>query len=279
MARYNHDICSNHMNEWQGEMSMLKSEKQKAMIYELLLANNRITVHEVMESLHISESTVRRLFNSIEEDEKAIRIHGGLQLVQNSQTDYSFINMSKQHTQEKIRIGDCALQFIKSSEAIYLDGGTTIMQLANSIAGRVESGQLKDLMVVTNSYAIVELLSPYCKIILIGGEYRSKRMDFAGAISERLVKSMQFQKCFLGADGIDLTEGLMVTDVETAALNEIILKHSAESYILADSSKFLEKSFMPYGSIYSITHIITDLGLDENIQKRFKEKKISYSLA
>ena len=68
---------------------------------------------------------------------------------------------------EKRRIAEAALAFVEPGDTIYLDGGSTVLELARLLRDRT------NLTVVTNSlHTAHELSGRGPRLILIGGEAR-----------------------------------------------------------------------------------------------------------
>ena len=222
-----------------------------------------------MSMLNVSESTVRRLFQELESKGKVIRTLGGIQLIQNNIFDYSFDNIEQRQVQEKTRISEYAGNFLNAGDVAFFDSGTTMYYLSIAVADRIKSGALKDIIVFTNSLANLQILSPVCETILVGGKYRFKRRDFVGYTSEKMVKDYNYSKCFIGADGINLTEGMMTTDIDTGRINELIVERSDKVIALIDSKKFDKRSFTSYAPLDKIDIIVTDSALPEETKEKY----------
>lgn len=257
---------------------MGKIEQRERIILSVLKEKRSVSLGEAVELLGVSESTTRRLFRKMEDEGKALRILGGLHLRNGAASEYSFDILQYKNVSEKRRIGEFAVSLIESRDIIFMDSGTTVLHAALCLVEEIKSGKLKEITVITNSIVILDTLADYCKVILIGGVFRKRRKDFAGLFSERVIKSLRFSKCFLGADAVDIDEGFMTMDIETSSLDEIILSQSEESYILVDSTKFKCKSLIAYGNLENASLIITDSKLEDYVCDEMKQRGISYEL-
>ena len=157
---------------------------------------------------------------------------------------------------------------MESNDIIFISGGTTVAQFSRYLAERIKQGLINKVLITTNSVINAETLAPFTKVVFIGGEYRPQRRDVAGFLSERMLSGVHFNKCFLGIDAIDVDEGLMVFDVETGNLDELVSARSDTKYILADSQKFKKKSFITYSNITPSHVIVTDKKVDPDIVKQ-----------
>lgn len=248
---------------------MTKAEIRTATLLEMLRVHQRIDVKTATSALKISEATVRRLFAQLEKEGEVIRVHGGVQLAPHLGTDYSFRISTLHRSEEKTCIGEAAAQIVGSDERIFLDSGTTVLKLAESLSLRLQTGEVENLIVVTNSLTYVDMLGKYCKVILIGGEIRVGRRDVCGPIAEKTLMMFHVNKAFLGADAINLDFGFMTTDERTAKMCEIVLERSDKIYILTDSEKFDTSSFIPYAPLDVVDTIFTDGGITQEILDDF----------
>ena len=157
-------------------LSMNKHELRSIRLLEMLHSSKRLGVKSVARSLAISEATARRFFSQLEEEGKVIRVHGGVQLAPQLGNDYSFRVSAAHHQRQKQLIGARAAELVRDNERIFLDSGTTVLKLAETLSLRIQTGVLKNLVVLTNSVTHLETLARWCKVILIGGEIRVERL-------------------------------------------------------------------------------------------------------
>jgi DeoR/GlpR family transcriptional regulator of sugar metabolism len=257
----------------------MKMSEREILVLDALKNNEKLGIEDIASILGISESSVRRLVKFMGKNGKIIHIYGGIQRAPTTSTIYSFTEFEKKHILEKRAIAKCAAKFLKEKDAIYLDSGTTLFQLAIAIKESIINGELHDIRVITNSFANMEVLNEVCEVIIIGGKYISKRKAFEGFAAERFLQGFNYNKAFLGADGFDMKEGFMGTDTETTRLNEILIPRSDEVFVLINSHKIGIRSFVSYSSINQIKTIITDSNISPKIAKEFNNMNISLIIA
>jgi DeoR family fructose operon transcriptional repressor len=248
---------------------MTKADLRAMKLLESLQLNKRLDVRTVAEDLNISEATVRRLFAKLEEEGKVIRVHGGVQLAPKLGFDYSYRVSALHRKREKTIIGNAVVKVIQNNERLFIDSGTTALKLAEALSLKIQAGELKDIVVLTNSLTNIDTLANWCKVILIGGEIRIERRDVCGAIAEKNLTLFHVNRAFFGADAISLKGGFMTTDERTSKMNEIIMAHSEHIYVLADSEKFDRSSFITYSGIQDVTAIYTDSGIDKGVLDKY----------
>ncbi len=242
---------------------MNKQEKRKITLLNQLHVHKKMDVKTVADQLAISEATARRLFAALEEEKKVIRIHGGVQIAPEIGHDYSYQISAKHRIKEKTQIAGAAVSLIENGDAVFMDSGSTVFRLAETLSIKIQTGVVGNIIILTNSLDLVNVLAAQCKVIIIGGEARLQRRDVCGSIAEKTLSLFKVNKAFFGSDGIDIESGFMTTDERTANMNGIVLKRAKHAYVLADSSKFNRSSFITYAGFDEIDKIITDSEITE----------------
>ena len=237
---------------------MTKNEFRTVKLLEMLHVNKRLDVKTVANALEISEATARRFFSQLEKQGKIIRVHGGVRMAHQLSYDYSYRVSIIHRQKEKALIGTAAAELVEDNDRIFMDSGTTVLKLAEALAMKIQTGALKNIVVLTNSVFHIETVARLCKVILIGGEIRVERLDVCGSVAEKTLQMFHVNKAFLGADAISPDGGLMTTDERTARMNEIVVKRADAVYVLSDSEKFNKSSFIEYASLTDVDAIYTD---------------------
>ena len=246
-----------------------KKESREELLMSLLTLEGHITTDEAVLQLGVSQATVRRMFLELEKAGKIIRNYGGVQLP-GAGDNYRFEQREKVSENEKRQIGVLAASLVEDRDTVYLDCGTTLLQMAIALGERLRSGDFTSLNIVTNSIANLQALgsSSMARIILLGGEYHNARRDFYGPITERYAEPLHFNKCFLGSEGVTVETGFSSNKTELSSLNANILGRSARGYGLFDTSKVGKGAFFSYAPLDRIDDVVTDRQPDEPIFSR-----------
>lgn len=239
--------------------STSKRVERVKFLTNLMIQKDQITISEAMRLLNVSEATVRRLFREMEENGVGIRSYGSLRK-RSINMGYSFETESRSYSREKQRIGRLAVSYVTDGDTIYLDCGTTTFQMTLALSERIAAGDFRSLNIVTNSIVNVQALGAAnnCHIILVGGEYSNSRRDFSGALADRFIEALYFDKCFVGCDGVTLQSGFATKDVSISSLNSCIIKRADFVGVLCDSSKFGKSAPISYAKLNEIDCLITD---------------------
>jgi len=215
----------------------------------LIRESGVIRIEDLCRRLKVSPATVRRDLDQLEQSGAIRRVHGGAVSVE-SRLD------------EKRRIAEATLAFIEPGDTIYLDGGTTVLELARLLRERT------NLTVVTNSLqAAHELASRGPRLILIGGELRRLSQTVVGPLTRLVLHELHLDKAFMGTIGFTLKEGLTTTDPGEAFTKEIVMSQARQVFVLADSSKAGKISFARAGGWDKVHALVTDQQMDKNFAK------------
>ena len=221
-----------------------------------------IRIEDLCRRLKVSPATVRRDLDQLEQSGTIRRVHGGAVSVESRLDEPVFEDKTSLAAREKRRIAEAALAFIEPGDTIYLDGGTTVLELARLLRERT------NLTVVTNSLqAAHELASRGPRLILIGGELRRLSQTVVGPLTRLVLHELHLDKAFMGTIGLTLKEGLTTTDPGEAFTKEIVMGQSRQVFVLADSSKAGKISFARAGGWDKVHALITDEQMDRNFTK------------
>ncbi len=220
---------------------MLKSER-KQVILEKIKEEQFVRLEELVDILNTSESTVRRDLDDLEAAGKLRRVHGGAEAPANLQLEESILEKSVKNVQEKRQVAEKAAEQIVSGDVIFLDAGTTTELLIDLL-------NQENLTVVTNSiHHAVRLVEKQIKTIIIGGNVKSSTDASIGAVALEQLRQLNFDKAFLGMNGID-KDFLTTPDIEEATIKRTIIDNAKESYVLVDASKIGQFSFAKVAAI------------------------------
>ena len=237
----------------------LNSEKRKEKIRELIEKEGSISVSELVRILNVSEVTIRKDLEELKKEGILMRTYGGAVKTEIPfPENLVFREKLKKNIKEKKTIARTSLKYIKEGETIFLDSGTTTLEIAKLLKEKNMS-----ITVITNSFPVLSELnnSNSIKLFFLGGFLRKEHFDFYGPFTIEEIKKLSFTSAFLGVDGISGEVGLTTTDTETAKIEEAVIEKAREINIVVDHSKIGKISPIPYGEIIkkkTKKRIITD---------------------
>lgn len=233
-------------------MNMLTPERHR-LILQILKDKNIVKIQEIMELTNSSESTIRRDLSQLEEEKFLKRIHGGAQRLQGKLQEPSMMEKSSKNLQEKRLIAQYAASLVETGDCIYLDAGSTVIEMIDYLPS-------KDIVVVTNGLMhVAPLLTKGIATYIIGGLTKPKTNAIIGRGALSSLDLYRFDKCFIGVNGIHPKFGFTTPDQEEALVKQKAISLTREAYVLADHTKFAEISFAKIADIHEASIITNEL--------------------
>lgn len=229
------------------------TEQRYELILKLLEEKKSITVTEVKELLHASESTIRRDITALHNAGKLVRVFGGAVAAEHVYTSHEPTVAQKVEVNkaEKIQIARYAAALIAPEDFVFLDAGTTTGYM-------IEYIDQPTATFVTNAVAHAKrLVSRGMRVLLIGGELKSSTEAVVGNQAMEMLQNYHFTKGFFGTNGISRKSGFTTPDVNEAMIKRTALGQCRERYVLGDSSKFGNVSSVTFGRFYD-SRMITE---------------------
>jgi DeoR family fructose operon transcriptional repressor len=243
--------------------------KRLEQLRRVLRQNQVVRIEELCVQLRVSAATIRRDLDVLEKLGEVRRVHGGAVSVDSRLEEPLFDDKTSLAAREKHRIAQTALRYIQPNDTIYLDGGSTVLELARLLKERT------NLTVVTNSLrAAIELASRGPRLILVGGDLRRLSQTVVGPLTRLMLNQVHIDRAFMGTIGMTLEEGLTTTDPSEAYTKELVMQHAREVFLLVDSSKIGKVSFTRAGQVEGIRVFITDKLADRKFLRGLRKRGI-----
>lgn len=241
------------------------TEKRHEMIIAALTQHHFLSLQHLMEYTGCSASTIRRDLTKLQNDGVLIRVHGGAKLSQ-VQHELALDAKRTQHIDEKINIAKNAAQLIKDNDCIYIDAGSTTLEMIAHV-------HAQNVTVVTNGLPHVDaLIKKGLQPIIVGGTIKTTTLAVVGPRAADSLKHYSFNKVFLGINGIDCDTGFTTPDEQEALMKENAMKQGLQTYILADASKFHQSYFARIHTQDDPIIITSQKAMDTIDLSRFKAK-------
>ena len=237
---------------------ILKSER-KAVILDTVNREQVVSLEELVRILSTSESTVRRDLDQLEAEGKLKRVHGGARSLRSLQDEETIQQKSIKNRDEKRRVAEKAVSLIQDQDVIFVDAGTTNELLIDLLQDRT-------VTVVTNSiHHAAKLVERGMKTVIIGGMVKTATDASIGGAALNQIGQLNFDKAFIGMNGID--ESFITTpEMEEGAVKRAIIENAGKTYVLVDSSKIGKQSFVKVAPIKRVS-VITNSSSSEVLEK------------
>jgi DeoR/GlpR family transcriptional regulator of sugar metabolism len=206
--------------------------------------------------LQVSTMTIRRDVDHMAAAGLVIKTLGGVQkAAQNELYETDLRSRLSEHKAEKRAIARQALTLLDARQTVFLDGGTTCLELAKLIPGS-RSG----LTIITNSaLACLEIgRSKDNMTVGIGGHYDSASASFVGPTAEESARKFFVDLAFVSTKGLIADQGTFESAIATFHIKQIIAGQATKVVLLVDHSKFGQRALSKVLDVTQLHAVITD---------------------
>jgi DeoR/GlpR family transcriptional regulator of sugar metabolism len=245
-------------------------------ILTLLSQQGELTVDEACSHFQISPATARRAFTNLAEEGRVEKFWGGIREL--SETPSSLAGgmgptrmRLEKNADAKRAIAREAAKLVPDDAIVFIDGGTTTLQIAPLLAER-------PVRIITNSllvaYEIDRLRSGSegAEVFMSGGFLYPRSALTVGPEAVAAISRYKASLAFLSTGGIDAGEFYnnhhLVVETEKA-----MLENAKKTYVLADSSKFGHREMIHQCGLSDVEAIITE-ALPEDRQIAPPQEKV-----
>jgi len=252
------------------------SEARRKRILERLEQSGSLSNAHAANEFGVSMLTIRRDLDLLESRGLIQRVHGGAQALsreapremtrdlsrEDGALEVRYNQRQLQGTEVKRRIGQQAAELVQDFETVYLDAGTTTLEVARALKLR----PLTRIQVVTHAVNLAaELVGvAHIRVFCIGGEIFEESYAATGQVAVELVRRFSYDRCFLAGMGVDPSAGITNGRVPEVEVKTAALERAHWTCLVADASKWGVRTFAPIAPLSSVQAFVTDDRLPES---------------
>lgn len=233
-------------------------------IKKIISDKKRIDVLSLSQQLNVTEATIRRDLEKLENENFLKRTHGGAVLNDTPIAATTLFDINDDEDSSYKAISKIASKFVNNNEVIFLGPGITSRYIVRALDEKI------NLMVVTTDLLVAHDCAQYCpqvKIFLPGGELNSSNLQLSGRITDTSLKSFYFDNAFFDIDGITLERGYSASSLVKAYIIQDICNISKQNFAVCTYNHFDTESAAVIGNINMFDCIISN----EHAPQKFKE--------
>lgn len=225
------------------------AEERLARIVEMVGRRGTASVSDLASELGISESTIRRDLDKLDQAHRLVKVHGGATTLESAHLtrDLTLDERHGLHAEEKRAICAYAATLVGPDDLVYLDAGSTVEELI----GRL--GEHRARYVTDSVSHAMKLAGRGFHVTVLGGELKSVTESLIGPDTIAALSRYHFTIGFWGANGITPESGFTSPESNEALIKQLSMEHTARRYVLADATKFDSTSLVGFGPFSSAT--------------------------
>jgi DeoR family fructose operon transcriptional repressor len=237
------------------------------VLKRILQEKKSVDISTLSVALEVSDVTVRKYLDKLEEEGFLTKMHGGAILKEdyNEPDDTDELELINGYD-AKDQIATLVGSLIDDGDSIFLGPGTTCYLLAKRLI------KTRNVTLVTNNVNALEIMAPYVKnLCFIGGEivYKDGLMYTYGQKALSQLDGMFVQKAFISVEGVDLKAGLTVNDINTQEIFKKVESISKTVIIMADHNKFNKVGLHHFAPLDRFKIYVTSEKVDDKYKEYF----------
>ena len=242
--------------------SQVPTETRRSRLLELVRQRGFATLPDLAGELRVSESTIRRDLDVLEENGSAKRTYGGAFYTGPSPQLPHFDRRQATQLEQKRQIALTAATLIDEGDTILLDGGSTAYELARLLVDRA-------LQVVTNSLPVANLFtaSDRADLVLIGGYLHTRTGVCLGPYANAMLADLNVRRAVLSVSGVT-EKGYYNSNLLLVETEQAMMAAADEVIVVADSSKFGHTSLALLCGLSEVDLLVVDRGITDQWRER-----------
>ena len=241
-----------------------------------------VSMQQLCQEFDVSINTIRRDIDTLVQKGQVKKVYGGVVALGKTEENDALVTRelmdfqvrNQECLEEKNRIGRKAAEFVNHGDTIFLDSGSTTLQMVPYLAEK------KNLTVVTYSLPALEALAQYPQIrtVALPGVVLGRTASVVGSSTCQALRQFNCVKAFMGCTGLWLTRQLTNATFEEFEVKQVALEQSKVHYLLADHEKFDHAALMTYGQIADLDYLITNQEPEETYRLYLQEHTVTLVL-
>jgi DeoR/GlpR family transcriptional regulator of sugar metabolism len=233
----------------------------------LVRGSGRLTLAELAGRLGVSEMTVRRDLDQLQEQGLVRRVRGGAVALDVPGDEAGFAVREQWQAATKARLARATVDLIAPGSTVLLDAGTTTAAVAAALAARFGTattataaasaaavggdgggpggGRGGPLTVaVLSLQAAVRLADqPGIRLLILGGESRAGERSLVGPLALSALDQLRFDTFVMSIGAVHHELGWSEFDLDDAAVKRAALRRAGRTVVVADATKLGVQAF------------------------------------
>lgn len=253
-----------------GDYRMFAAERLR-IIRSYLIEKKKAGVSEISRMLGVSEVTIRRDLETLDEEGFLTRTHGGAVLNGEENQEPASLAENDPEQEQRNEIGEIAVCLVNDGDTLLLGPGRTNLAIARRLNRR------RNLVVLTNDLRIASELanSPTNRVIVPGGDLDPQTLSLNGPLTLGGIRQYYVSKAFLEVDGVDSERGFTLKVPLQLEVMQAMMQVAREKVFVALPSAFGQISFSQLAPLQSATAVVTHPDASDAYKRRLFEQNIT----
>ncbi len=230
----------------------MKADRILAM-ERYVLQRGAATMEELKEYFGVSMNTVRRDVTQLLKRGTVEKVYGGVCAKATEQVLTPYEERRRGSESAKAAIGKRAAALVEDGDVIYIDSGTTTLQMIDHLADK------RELTIITNNLEAIIRAVPYDSITIIAlpGQLRRKTHSFTGDDAVRYLRRYNIRIAFMATTGASV-HGVTNSSPLEYEIKKCAVESAERAVLLMAGTKFGVTGLMTYAQMSEFSAVVTD---------------------
>ena len=241
--------------------NLLLAVERQRRISDILQREGAVRTAELTKLFKVSAVTVRSDLSELQKRGDCEIIWGGAVSKTSPADQVSLLQQRNQLNREsKLRIGKRAVEFIEVGQTIFVDAGTTTVEIVNHLPRNLEY-----LRIVTPALnvAVAATHYPYVELAMPGGVLRNLTRSLIGAQTLRSLEMFNADIAFMASAGFNIENGVTTGNILEVEVKRTMVQQSKRVILTADGSKYGHIMSLNVAPISAVDVLISDNQLSD----------------
>lgn len=240
------------------------------LIKRFVLINKKVKVSQLSEHFGVTEETIRRDLEKLENNGILTRTFGGAVLnTESHRENIDFYQRMQINIEEKRKMALSFADILRSKHIIATDSSSTVMEVIRLVEDS------SDITVLTTSHVMLrELASTKINLLCMGGFLNRSTLSMQGSMAIENIRRYNIELLLLSCKGLDFDKGATDSTVPEVEIKKAMIEQANEIALFVDHTKFGKRAFVELLTPNQVDYLITDQKPDEQWIKYCKANQI-----
>ena len=247
---------------------MIAAERQ-SKILKSLAESGAVRTVQLAEELEVTDETIRKDFEFLEQQGSLTRTHGGAIRVERQMGELTLTERQMMNRESKEAIAKTAALRIKPKETVFIDASSTALAITKFLPDF-------PFTVVTNSLDVLKAVGDisHIDVICTGGLFEARSRSMIGLSAARTLRRYNIHRMFFSGSGLDLKRGISERNSRQAAFKESVIEASEDVCLLADETKLGRCTAFFFADCNNLSTLITTKAANDQILDSLRKMNV-----
>ena len=239
-----------------------------------IIQHGAATMDELREVFGVSMNTVRRDVTELLARGTVTKVYGGVRARPTEQALTPYEVRRRGSEDAKTAIGRKAAELVCDGDIIFIDSGTTTLQMIDHLADK------RELTIITNNIEAIVRALPYENITIIAlpGQVRRKTHSLTGDDAVRYLRRFNVRTAFVASTGVS-AHGVTNSSPMEYEIKKCAVESAEKTVLLIAAAKFGVTGLMTFAQLTDFDALVTDMRPSAEVCRQLADSGVELIVA